>query len=267
MTYAESVLSFSKIAASKAALIRRDPLGFWVLAMKAGAFVGMGILLIFSVGQGVDPSIRPLVMGASFGIALTLVIFAGSELYTGHTMYMTLGWLTGRTGPADLVLCWSVSWFGNLAGAFFLAALFVLGGGGLVLNADDPILLHMVAEKKIQAPAMELFARAILCNWLVCLALWCAARSTNDVAKCIFVFWCLYAFIAAGFEHSIANMTLFSVALLSDHPTTITIAGAARNLLLVTTGNAVAGGLIMGLGYWLGASRPRAEAAPVQQKA
>jgi len=267
MTYAESVLAFSETAGSKAALLRRDPLGFWVLAMKAGAYVGLGILLIFSVGQGVDPSIRPIVMGASFGIALTLVVFAGSELYTGHTMYMTIGWLTGRVGLGDLALCWGGSWLGNLAGACLLAALFVIGGGGLVLQGGDATLLHAVAAKKMSAPALELFARAILCNWLVCLALWCAARSSNDMAKCVFIFWCLYAFIAAGFEHSVANMTVFSVALFSEHPEAISWAGAFRNLLLVTAGNAVAGALIMGLGYWLGASCPRAENARPQQQA
>ncbi|MEM1300115.1 MAG: formate/nitrite transporter family protein, partial [Pseudomonadota bacterium] len=151
MTYRDSVLNFSDTAATKAALVRSDPLAFWILAMKAGAFVGLGILLIFSVGQGADPSIRPIIMGTSFGIALTLVVFAGSELYTGHTMYMTIGWLTRRTGLGDLVRCWGLSWLGNLAGAAMLAGLFVLGGGGLVLKSD-PSLLHAVAAKKMNAP-------------------------------------------------------------------------------------------------------------------
>lgn len=257
MTYTESVLSFSQTAAQKASFLRDNPLGFWVLAMKAGAYVGLGIILIFSVGQNVDPSIRPIVMGASFGIALTLVVFAGSELYTGHTMYMTLGWLTGKTGVRDLLTCWAGSWLGNLAGAAFLAWVFVVAGGGVVLKGEGGVLLHMVAAKKMTAPAFELFARAVLCNWLVCLALWCSARSTNDLAKCVLIFWCLYAFIAAGFEHSVANMTVFGVALLSDHPDAISWAGAVRNLLIVTAGNAVAGVLIMGVGYWLAAGRPR----------
>ena len=260
MSYVDSVLGFARTAKDKSALLRQNPLGFFVLAMKAGAYVGLGIILIFSVGQAVDPSVRPIVMGASFGIALTLVVFAGAELYTGHTMYMTLGWLTGRTGPADLLRCWAGSWFGNLAGAGFLAAVFVLAGGGAALKSGDAVLLHVVAAKKMNAPAVELFARAVLCNWLVCLALWCSARSTNDIAKCVLIFWCLYAFIAAGFEHSVANMTVFGIALLSDHPETITWMGAMRNLLLVTSGNAVAGVVIMGVGYWLAAGRPRDDA-------
>lgn len=261
MTYAETVLSFAQLAQQKNRHLHTDPLAFLILTLKAGAFVGAGILLIFSVGQGVEGAFRPIVMGTSFGIALILVVFAGAELFTGHTMYMTHGLLTGRTGPGDLLRCWAASWGGNLAGALLLAALFTAGGGGLILGAGEDALLYKVAAKKMQSPALQLFAKAVLCNWLVCLALWCSARARDDVAKCIIIFWCLYAFIAAGFEHSVANMTVFSVALMSDHPDSISLVGAAYNLAFVTLGNTFAGAVIMGWGYWRAASRPRAEAA------
>ncbi|MEP3629729.1 MAG: formate/nitrite transporter family protein [Hyphomicrobiales bacterium] len=104
--------------------------------------------------------------------------------------------------------------------------------------------------------AIELIARGMLCNWLVCLALWASMRTKNDAAKCIIIFWCLFAFIAAGFEHSVANMTVFSLALLSEHSDAITISGAAHNLLWVTVGNILSGALIMGVGYWVVARRP-----------
>src|SRR5258707_2942587 len=87
--FLETVDQFATIATTKAAFLRRSPVGFWISSMMAGAYVGLGIILIFCVGANVDPSIRPIVMGASFGIALTLVIFAGSDLFTGHTMFMT----------------------------------------------------------------------------------------------------------------------------------------------------------------------------------
>lgn len=257
MTYADTVVGFAHLAQKKGENLRTDPLAFLVLALKAGAFVGAGILLIFSLGQGVDAAIRPIVMGASFGIALTLVVFAGAELFTGHTMYMTHGLLTGASGPMDLLRCWGASWLGNLVGALLLAVLFVAGGGGLVLGAGEDALLYKVAAKKMQGTGLQLFAKAVLCNWLVCLALWCSARAKDDVTKCIVIFWCLYAFIATGFEHSIANMTVFSVALLSDHPAAITMAGAAHNLVFVTLGNTFAGAGIMGYGYWRAASRPQ----------
>ncbi|KIC15234.1 formate/nitrite transporter family protein [Leisingera sp. ANG-Vp] len=265
MTYADTVLGFAQLAQKKAEALRADPLAFVILALKAGAFVGAGILLIFSVGQGVDGAIRPIVMGASFGIALTLVVFAGAELFTGHTMYMTHGLLAGQSGLGVLLRCWAASWAGNLAGALLLALLFVAGGGGLILGAGEDALLYKVAAKKMHGTGLQLFAKAVLCNWLVCLALWCSARAKDDVTKCIVIFWCLYAFIAAGFEHSVANMTVFSVALLSDHPDGISIAGAAHNLLFVTLGNTFAGAGIMGYGYWRAASCPRVrERAQVQ---
>jgi nitrite transporter len=261
--FIETVDNFAKTAVAKADFLRRAPLGFTISSMMAGAYVGLGIILIFCVGNAVDPSIRPMVMGASFGIALTLVIFAGSDLFTGHTMFMTHGWLQGRIGLKDLGAAWGMSWAGNLLGCVLLAMLFVAGGGGpalLGLGGKAPLIVT-VAAAKMNAPALELLARAILCNWLVCLAIWTAARMTNDTAKCIAIFWCLYAFIASGFEHSVANMTLLSIALLVDHPATVTLAGLCWNLLWVTIGNAIAGAGIMGLGYWTASRIPAASPA------
>lgn len=256
MTLDESVSAFGDISVSKSAALSNNPLGFWIASMMAGTYVGMGILLIFSVGQTVDPSVRNLVMGASFGIALTLVVFAGSELFTGHTMYMTMGRLTGRIGNRAVLRAWAVTWGGNLCGSVLLAGLFVLGGGGVILQGGGNDLIHAVAAKKVSAPGLELVARAMLCNWLVCLAIWAASRTQNDTAKCVIIFWCLFAFIAAGFEHSVANMTLFSVALLSEHGDKVTVLGAMRNLFWVTIGNTLSGAVIMGGGYWIAAGRP-----------
>ncbi len=258
--FLDTVDQFAKTAVAKSAFLRRSPLGFTISSMMAGAYVGMGIILIFCVGNAVDPSIRPVVMGASFGIALTLVIFAGSDLFTGHTMFMTHGWLRGRTSLCELGACWGLSWAGNLFGCVILAALFVAGGGSpalLGLGGKAPLIVT-VAAAKMNAPALELMARAILCNWLVCLAIWTSARMTSDAAKCIAIFWCLYAFIASGFEHSVANMTLLSIALLTEHPATVSLSGLGWNLLWVTIGNAIAGAGIMGLGYWAASRTPAA---------
>jgi nitrite transporter NirC len=255
--FLETVDQFAAVATAKAAFLRRSPLGFWISSMMAGAYVGLGIILIFCVGANVDPSIRQVVMGASFGITLTLVIFAGSDLFTGHTMFMSLGWLRRRTSLRDLAACWGASWTGNLAGCVLLAAIFVVGGGGVALAGKSPLIVN-VAAAKMNAPALELVARAILCNWLGCLAIWTSARMTNDTAKCIAIFWCLYAFIASGFEHSVANMTLLSIALLANHPPTVSFGGLGWNLLWVTIGNAISGAGIMGLGYWAASRVPAA---------
>ncbi len=255
--YHDTIEHFAGVAEKKAALIRNHPLPFLVSAMMAGAYVGLGIILIFSVGATLDPAWRRLVMGASFGIALTLVIFAGSDLFTGHTMFMTIGRLRKRITTGALAAGWSLSWLGNLAGAAALALLFVAGGGGALLSEGAP-LLQKAAAAKMNAPAVELIARAVLCNWLVCLAIWMAARTASDTAKLVVIFWCLLAFIASGYEHSVANMTLFSIALLGGHPDTVSFSGMAHNLLWVTLGNALSGSLFMAAGYWY-ASPPAQE--------
>src|SRR4051812_21786502 len=197
--YLETVDHFANVASAKRNFLREKPLGFWISSMMAGAYVGLGIILIFSVGSDVDPAYRPLVMGTAFGIALTLVIFAGSDLFTGHTMFMSFGLLRGRTTAGDLVSSWTMTWVGNLVGCAVLAAIFVAGGGGAALGSKSQFLFTAAAAK-MNAPALSLFARAILCNWLVCLAIWMAARMTSDAAKCIAIFWCLFAFIGSGYE-------------------------------------------------------------------
>jgi nitrite transporter len=179
-----------------------------------------------------------------------LVVFAGSDLFTGHTMFMTLGLLRGTITPASLVRTWVFSWVGNLVGAVLLAYIFYLGGGGAILK-DGADLIYNASAAKMNAPALQLIARAALCNWLVCLALWTSARTTSDAAKCILIFWCLFAFIACGFEHSVANMTVFSIALLGHHPASVTLGGMAYNLLFVTIGNIIGGAVFVALGYWL----------------
>jgi nitrite transporter NirC len=120
----------------------------------------------------------------------------------------------------------------------------------------------------------DLFARAVLCNWLVCLAIWMAARVDSDIAKCAVIFWCLLAFIACGFEHSVANMTLLGLALAGNHPEAVSIAGAAWNLAWVTLGNVVGGAVFVGGAYYvsthgfpLPAAAVPAAAVPAELKA
>jgi nitrite transporter NirC len=258
--YLETVDQLAATAAAKAAFLKRTPLGFWISSMMAGAYVGLGIILIFSVGSDVDPGYRALVMGASFGVALTLVIFAGSDLFTGHTMFMPLGVLRGRASMADLGRTWTMSWLGNLAGCVVLAVIFVAGGGGAMLHSKSNLIMT-VAAAKMNAPVIALIARAIICNWLVCLAIWMCARTTSDSARCILIFWCLFAFIGSGYEHSVANMTLLVIALLGEHPDTVTWGGLFYNLLWVSIGNIIAGAGFMAGGYWT-MSRPTQAAAP-----
>ncbi len=227
-TYKDTIDHFAEVAAKRVESLKQNPFGFFIGTMMAGAYIGFGIILIFILGSDADPSSRKLIMGVAFGIALTLVVFAGSELFTGHTMYMPLGWLRKTTSGVALSKVWLVVWIGNLVGAAGLSAIFVLGGGAGIID-DSSSFLNQVASKKMNAPAIELLARGILCNWLVCLALWMSGRTKNDAAKCIVIFWCLFAFISSGFEHSIANMTVFAVALLGNHPETVNLSGTFYN--------------------------------------
>jgi len=254
----ETISKLSALGAAKARLLDENPLGFFIGSAMAGIYVGFGILLIFSLGSLLDPGIRPLVMGASFGLALILVVFAGAELYTGHTMNLTISTLERQTTLGQLGRVWLASWVGNLFGAMLLAGIFVLAGGGSILSAPSEFI-YKAAAAKMNADPVQLVARAILCNWLVCLALWMSARTTSDAAKMIAIAWCLFAFIASGYEHSVANMTVFALALFSEHPDTISWGGAAWNLAWVTLGNTFAGAVLMAGAYWVAAARPAAK--------
>lgn len=247
--YTEQVEKFADQAARKVARLKEQPSAIYLGGMLAGAYVGFGIILIMTLGTDVPPEFRKLVMGATFSVALVLVLLAGAELFTGYTMYLAFGVLQKRVNGLQVIKICIVLWVTNLIGACLLSLMYKLGGGDLLKHSDT--VLHLVAHKKMNATAVQLFFNGILCNWLVCLALWISARTSNDTAKCIAIFWCLFAFISSGYEHSVANMTVFSLALLSPAVDGITLAGAAHNLFWVTFGNTVGGALFMGCGYWL----------------
>ena len=137
---------------------------------------------------------------------------------------------------------------GNLLGSILVAWLFWQTGGGKLLP-DGTSLLHTAALAKTQLPIGALIAKGMLCNWLVCLAIWMCQRVEGS-AKFIAIWWCLLAFIASGYEHSIANMTLFALSWFGAHSPDFTLSGIGYNLLWVTLGNTLSGVLFMGLGYW-----------------
>ena len=150
--------------------------------------------------------------------------------------------------------------FGNLVGSIALAALLAVSGA----FAGDPqrAFIENTAQAKMNLPFLTAFARGILANWLVCLAVWCSFRTTSDVAKLIMVFWCLFAFIGAGFEHSVANMTLLALALFQPHAETLTWIGYVGNLVPVTLGNIVGGAIFVAGAYWLASPLKLARRAP-----
>ncbi len=255
----ETIATAANAARAKAALLQHSPLRYLILSAMAGAYVGLGIVLIFCIGAplaAAGSGAVKAVMGASFGVALTLVIFAGSELFTGNNMVMTIGLLSRTVSGGALSRIWVMSFLGNLAGSLLLA--FAVAGSGVLSKAPGNTFLLGVVAAKMSAPAVELFLRGILCNALVCLAVWMGMRTKDETARLVLIFWCLFAFIGAGFEHSIANMTLLGIGLFLPHdPALVSFAGFARNLTLVTAGNIVGGALLIGLPYWYVAQAPR----------
>lgn len=248
----ENVIQLANAAKKKSDLLNNSIIRYFILAMMAGIYVGFGIILIFSIGAPLKaagaPGLKAL-MGATFAVALTLVIFAGSELFTGNNMIMTIGALSKKVTWVDAIKIWIVSYIGNLAGSLLMA--YSLVQTGLVTKEPLSTFILGATAGKMNAPAMELFFRGIFCNMLVCLAIWMATRAKEDTAKLMLIFWCLFAFIGAGFEHSIANMTLLGIGLFIPHdPSLISWAGYANNLIPVTLGNLVGGAVIIGAMYW-----------------
>jgi nitrite transporter NirC len=262
--YEPSIAHFAELAGEKIEGARRSPIGFFIGAMLAGAYISIAMILALNVATGIPAGVRPLVMGSVFGIGLILTVFAGAELFTGYVMYLGFGLARGRISAPDIVWVLILVWFGNLCGALIVTALFVAGGAATVFT-DGGELIHGYAAHKVDADAIALVARAILCNWLVCLAIWTSSRVQGDAAKCIVLAWVLLAFVGTGFEHSVANMTALSLGLLVPDPS-ISVSGAARNLLLVTAGNVV-GGLLPVVSAYLIAGRTDMPIGPAMHDA
>ncbi len=248
--YIDSVNDAVQVGVKKVAFLKNNPLGYFIASMLAGIYVGLGIILIFSVGAPFaaagSPAVK-LVMGASFAIALTLVVFAGSELFTGNTMYLTFSGLARQTRIRDLLNIWTVSWAGNLVGSLAVAWLVVFSGS---IDHAFPMIGNVSAAKMSVVPA-ALIGRGLLCNLLVCLALWTAGRTRSDAAKILLIGLCLFAFIGSGFEHSIANMTLLGMGLFAQAGEGVSWGGYFYNLLWVTLGNILGGAVVLAGAYHL----------------
>jgi nitrite transporter NirC len=259
--YADTVRALGDQAVAKLAAQRRSLVGHFVRSMLAGMYVGAAIVLIFTIGgllSKAAPGTERLAMGVCFGGALTIVVFAGSELFTGSNLVLTLGVFSRRASAADLTANWVWTWIGNLAGSAVLAVVVVQSG----LLDDDPIrsfIVGLTGKKMTLAPG-PLFLRAILANWLVCLGVWMAARVTSETARILLIWWCMFTFITSGYEHSIANMCGLMLGLLLPHGEAVTWGGYWYNLGLATLGNVVGGAVFVAGVYWVSSPTARAEA-------
>ncbi|MCX7711301.1 MAG: formate/nitrite transporter family protein [Clostridia bacterium] len=248
----ENLEKFIDAAIAKAGLVNTSSFRFFLLSLLSGIYVGFGIVLIFSIGAPLKaagaPGLKAL-MGASFALALTLVIFTGSELFTGNNMTMVIGNLSKKVSWLDTLKVWGVSFLGNLIGSLLLALTMIYTG--LILKSPLKEFILSASADKMNAPFSELFFRGILCNMLVCLAIWTSSRAREEIARLVLIFWCLFGFIGTGFEHSIANMTLLGMGVLLPHdPNLVSWKGFIMNLLPVTLGNIFGGAVCIGAAYW-----------------
>lgn len=248
--FEETKNTLSDAAVKKASFLNQSIGRYLVASSWAGTYVGLGIILIMVVGgisAASGSAFTKVFMGLAFGIALSLVIMAGSELFTGNNLIMVVGALDKKVTWLDAFKIWGASYTGNFVGSFIIGGLFVMTNISGTATGD---FILKVAEGKMNGDFMSLMVKGILCNLLVCLAVLCAVKMKSESGKLIMIFWCLFAFITAGFEHSIANMTIFAMGLFMPHPETISVVGMFANLIPVTIGNFIGGGLMLGGTYF-----------------
>lgn len=230
-------------------------LTMWMLSVLAGAFIGLGAMYFTLVASDASLgfAISRVLGGLVFSLGLLLVVVAGAELFTGNNL-LVMAWADGCLGTKELLRNWLVVSLGNLAGAVGLAILVYLSGhpsmnGGAV--AETAI---RIAQGKATLPFGEAFFKGVLCNVLVCMAVWMAMAGRSVMDKAVAIVFPISAFVALGFEHSVANMYFFPVALLLD--AAIPLGDVLHNLIAVILGNLVGGSLLVALTYWIIYIRP-----------
>ncbi|MFV0499944.1 MAG: formate/nitrite transporter family protein [Bacilli bacterium] len=246
--YSEEFNKVAEISKVKAEFLKDNPVGYFISSILAGIFVGIGVLLSFTSAALVSGMpYQKIIMGATFGIALSLVILAGSELFTGNNLVMSAGNFTKKINISSTIKIWIVCFIGNWVGSILLALLFINSG---LAKGDTLELFNTISVAKTTIPFSEILIRAILCNMLVCLAVWSSLKLKSESAKLIMIWWCLIAFIVIGFEHSIANMTVLTIGIFNPD-SAIELSGYMYNIFAVTLGNIIGGVGLVSLPYFI----------------
>lgn len=246
-----------RVASAGVAKARMATLPLVMLGLLAGAFIGLGSMLFIVIHA--DPTLglaaRQLVGGLAFSLGLVLVTVAGAELFTGNNL-LAMARADGLITSRELVRNWSVACLANFAGAAGLAVLVFASGHTAMADGAIGRTVLRVALAKQQLPLWEAFVRGVLCNILVCMAVWMAMAGRSVADKMAAVMFPVTAFVAAGFEHSIANMYLMPQAMLVQWSAGVphggpmlTWTGMAANLVVVIAGNLVGGSVLVGLTY------------------
>lgn len=231
------------------------------LGVLAGGFIGLGAMyftLVTSDGQ-LSFAIARILGGLVFSLGLILVVVAGAELFTGNNLII-MAWVARRVSTRELLRNWAIVYAANFVGAFGLAILVLLSNHAMMAGGTVGQNAIRIAAAKCALPWTDAFYRGILCNILVCLAVWLCLGGRNVFDKVVAIVSPTSAFVAAGFEHSVANMYFIPLGILlraqvpapaGTDLTSLTWAGFAHNLLPVTLGNVVGGAVMVGLVYWI----------------
>ncbi|MDP3673162.1 MAG: formate/nitrite transporter family protein [Telluria sp.] len=245
-----------RVATVGVAKARMATLPLLMLGVLAGAFIGLGSMLFVIVRADATLGLAAtqLVGGLVFSLGLLLVVVAGAELFTGNNL-LAMAWADGRITTAEVVRNWVLVCAANFVGAAGLALLVFASGHTALGDGAIGRAVVRIALAKQALPWWEAFFRGVLCNVLVCMAVWMAMAGRSVTDKAVAVIFPITAFVAAGFEHSIANMYLMPLAMLVQQagPATgqaaVTWGGMAANLLPVIAGNLLGGSVLVGLTY------------------
>lgn len=230
-----------------------------MLAVLAGAFIGLGALFFTIVRADADIGFAAgrVLGGVVFSLGLLLVVVAGAELFTGNNL-LAMAWADGKLSTGEVLRNWGIVLTGNLIGAAGLALLVVMSGHTAIREGQIADTYVQIAHTKAALPFLTAFASGVLCNALVCLAVWMALAGRSVVDKAVAIVFPIAGFVAAGFEHSVANLYFFAVALLLERggwgpakEPLLSLSGVASNLAPVVLGNVVGGSLLVALVYYL----------------
>ena len=220
------------------------------LGLLAGAFIAFGAMFFTVVMTGSTLGLGParLLGGLAFSLGLVLVVVGGAELFTGNNL-IVMAWADRKVTTAELLRNWVIVYFANMAGAFgcvvlvYFSGTLELGGGAVAATAVG------IAEAKVGLGFVEAFSRGILCNILVCLAVWLCFAAHRVSGKILAIVFPISAFVALGFEHSVANMYMIPMGMLAGGG--LDVGAFVANLVPVTLGNVIGGSLFVALVYWL----------------
>jgi nitrite transporter len=230
----------------KSSLLQDDPPRYLLRSVGAGMALTLVVFVFWVLKQNLhDISLGAVIASGFFGVGLVIIVFTNTELFTSNNMYLAVSSAEGRTSWRQAALLWISCYFGNLAGAI-LVALLLLGAGSLSQLPPDHALFDGALHKAQQAGSV-IFFKGVLANWIVCLAVRVALRCKEEVAKILALILIVFIFVYLGFEHSIANMGTFSMAILGGGA--LTLGEALHNLLFSTVGNVVGGVLFVGLPF------------------